>query len=271
MPTPVDLVTDLPADFEVFGQAVDTSLADLKGGTTGQVLKKNSNTDMDFVWGADAAGMTNPMTTTGDTIYSSSGSTPARLGIGSTGQVMTVSGGVPSWATPSGSTLNTSLITSGTITSGTKLTLSSLTSYDQLFFAFTGLNYASGGSQLDMRINGSSSPVYTMPNIENRLPSVPAGTGGMAASNSSFLFGSNYGWESANDQNGLLITMTNCKSSSGFTNVAVNGTWQHTTSTDRIIFTGQGIFGSNATVSSIEFYWEDGQSFTGGTYRLYGA
>ena len=50
----------------------------------------------------DTTGMTNPMTTTGDTIYSSSGSTPARLGIGSTGQVLTVSGGVPSWATPAG-------------------------------------------------------------------------------------------------------------------------------------------------------------------------
>ncbi len=50
MPTSVDLVTDLPADFEVFGQAVATSMADLLGGTTGQVLAKNSNTDMDFVW-----------------------------------------------------------------------------------------------------------------------------------------------------------------------------------------------------------------------------
>ena len=50
MPTPTDLVTDLPADFEVFGQAVDTSMADLKGGTSGQILSKNSNTDMDFVW-----------------------------------------------------------------------------------------------------------------------------------------------------------------------------------------------------------------------------
>ncbi len=50
MPTSSDLVTDLPADFEVFGQAVDTSLADLKGGTTGQVLAKASNTNMDFTW-----------------------------------------------------------------------------------------------------------------------------------------------------------------------------------------------------------------------------
>ena len=52
MPTSTDLVTDLPADFAVFGQAVDTTMADLKGGTTGQVLSKATNTDMDFVWTA---------------------------------------------------------------------------------------------------------------------------------------------------------------------------------------------------------------------------
>jgi hypothetical protein len=60
----------------------------------------------------DTTGMVNPMTTTGDTIYSSSGSTPARLGIGSTGQVLTVSGGIPSWATPaSGSTFSGCVLT----------------------------------------------------------------------------------------------------------------------------------------------------------------
>jgi hypothetical protein len=48
----------------------------------------------------DTTGMVNPMTTTGDTIYSSSGSTPARLGIGGTGDVLTVAGGVPTWAAP---------------------------------------------------------------------------------------------------------------------------------------------------------------------------
>ena len=56
MPTPTDLVTDLPADFEVFGQAVDSSMADLLGGTTGQILAKNSNTNMDFVWIANDQG-----------------------------------------------------------------------------------------------------------------------------------------------------------------------------------------------------------------------
>ena len=102
VPTSSDLVKNGATAIEGLGDAIDASLLDLKGGTTGQVLKKNSNTDMDFVWGADSAGMTNPMTTTGDTIYSSSGSTPARLGIGTTGQVLTVAGGLPSWATPAG-------------------------------------------------------------------------------------------------------------------------------------------------------------------------
>lgn len=50
MPTATDLVTDLPADFAVFGQAVDTSMSELLGGTTGQILSKTSNTNMDFTW-----------------------------------------------------------------------------------------------------------------------------------------------------------------------------------------------------------------------------
>jgi len=74
----------------------------------------------------DTTGMTNPMTTTGDTIYSSSGSTPARLGIGSTGQVLTVAGGIPSWATPAGGSRSyavfrdekTAATAGGTFTSG---------------------------------------------------------------------------------------------------------------------------------------------------------
>ena len=41
-------------------------------------------------------------TTTGDIIYASAANTPARLGIGSTSQVLTVTGGVPVWATASG-------------------------------------------------------------------------------------------------------------------------------------------------------------------------
>jgi hypothetical protein len=71
MPTATDLVTDLPADFEVFGQAVDTQLKALQPGTT-----------------------------LGDLAYSSAtANTNTRLPIGTTGQVLAVSGGVPAWTT----------------------------------------------------------------------------------------------------------------------------------------------------------------------------
>ena len=50
----------------------------------------------------DVANIDGLLTTTGDTYYASAASTPARLGIGSTGNVLTVAGGVPTWAAPAG-------------------------------------------------------------------------------------------------------------------------------------------------------------------------
>jgi hypothetical protein len=51
-PAPTDFVTDLPADFEIFADAVDADLVGLLGGTTGQVLTKTSNADHDFAFAA---------------------------------------------------------------------------------------------------------------------------------------------------------------------------------------------------------------------------
>jgi hypothetical protein len=69
MPTATDLVTDLPADFEVFGQAVDTRLKALQPGTT-----------------------------LGDIAYSSAtANTNTRLPVGTNGQVLAVVAGVPAW------------------------------------------------------------------------------------------------------------------------------------------------------------------------------
>jgi len=91
MPTATDLVTDLPADFEVFGQAVATSMADLLGGTTGQVLSKASNTNMDFTWvtSDDANAIQNAIVDAkGDLIAASAADTPARLAVGNNGETL---------------------------------------------------------------------------------------------------------------------------------------------------------------------------------------
>jgi hypothetical protein len=91
MPTASDLVTDLPADFETFGQAVATSMADLLGGTTGQVLSKASNTDMDFTWVAqdDSNAIQNTIIDAkGDLIVGASSDTPARLAVGTNGHYL---------------------------------------------------------------------------------------------------------------------------------------------------------------------------------------
>lgn len=54
-PDDTDLVKDGASAIRTLGSAIDTSLVDLKGGTTGQVLAKNSNTDMDFTWSAPSS------------------------------------------------------------------------------------------------------------------------------------------------------------------------------------------------------------------------
>ena len=57
VPTSTDLVKDGATAIETLGDALDASLVDLRGGTTGQVLKKASATQMDFEWGS-AGGLT---------------------------------------------------------------------------------------------------------------------------------------------------------------------------------------------------------------------
>jgi hypothetical protein len=60
VPTSSDLVKNGATAIETLGDSIDASLLDLKGGTTDQVLAKNSNTDMDFKWVAagSASGLT---------------------------------------------------------------------------------------------------------------------------------------------------------------------------------------------------------------------
>ena len=263
MPTSSDLVTDLPADFEVFGQAVDTSLADLKGGTTGQVLKKNSNTDMDFVWGADSAGMTNPMTTTGDTIYSSSGSTPARLGIGSTGQVLTVSGGLPAWATPAGGATNFQLINSGgtALTGASTITVSGISGKNQLAIYIVDCSSASGAATFILRINSDSGSNYYFARFSAEATTFDLGGGNDA----SFPLGSQ-GSTAANAMTICEIKIDGCNAA-GIKTFASQSRCNGTSLRSYIV---RGHYSGSSTISSISLISESG-NFDAGTIYVYGA
>jgi hypothetical protein len=108
VPTSTDLVKDGATAIETLGDSIDASLVDLKGGTSGQVLAKNSGTDMDFIWVAqdDSNAIQNAIVDAkGDIIAATASDTPARLAVGTDGQVLqadsTTATGLK-WATAGG-------------------------------------------------------------------------------------------------------------------------------------------------------------------------
>ena len=270
-PDDTDLVKDGAAAIRTALGGVDTSFVDLKGGTTGQVLKKNSNTDLDFVWSADSAGMTNPMTTTGDTIYSSSGSTPARLGIGTTGQVLTVAGGLPSWATPtSGGTGGYTLLNAGgtALTGAATITVSSITSNDLLIYV-DGASSVNASSYIQVKFNGSATNHYSVgmriigrtsygpsqfdQTNNSNTGSIPIAYGSTTASRPS------YGYcmvqaATSTSVKPLWFAGANDGGGSG------DGQWS---------FSGGGYFNAAAAITSVSLVSGSG-NFNGGTLYIYG-
>jgi hypothetical protein len=101
-PADTDLVKDGAAAIRTLGNGIDTSFIDLKGGTTGQVLSKASNTDLDFSW--IAADPLTILDAKGDLISATAADTPARLAVGTNGQVLTADSTTSTglkWAAPS--------------------------------------------------------------------------------------------------------------------------------------------------------------------------
>jgi hypothetical protein len=96
-PDDTDLVKDGAAAIRTLGSSIDTSLVDLKGGTTGQVLTKASGTDLDFSFTTPAG---SPITTEGDLIIGDATGDAVRLPIGSAGTVLTSDGDTADWAAP---------------------------------------------------------------------------------------------------------------------------------------------------------------------------
>jgi hypothetical protein len=100
------LVKDGATAIAALGQDIDTAFVDLKGGTTGQVLAKASNTDLDYSWVAqdDSNAIQNSIVDAkGDLIGATANDTPARLAVGTNGQVLTADSTASTglaWATP---------------------------------------------------------------------------------------------------------------------------------------------------------------------------
>ena len=153
MPTSASLVTNLPADFNTFGQAVDTSMSELLGGTTGQVLSKTSNTNMDFTWVTPTD--QTPLTTKGDLFTFST--VDARLAVGTNGQTLVANSSTSTgleWQTPASgsgltliSTTSFSAVTSQSFNSVFTSTYTNYTIYLSMF--------SSSGAVVAMRFRAS--------------------------------------------------------------------------------------------------------------------
>lgn len=231
-PADTDLVKDGAAAIRTLGSGVDTTVKNL-----------------------------NPETTLGDISYrSSTSNTNTRLAIGSAGQVLTVSSGVPSWATPAaagGMTLLDTLTLSGSST--TSSTFSS--SYKQLFIYYKKV-YVNTAGELYVRLNADTGNNYNYRNIV-------ADNGGVAS----------YMAENAtNWRIGYLETTSGDKTSSyGFI------TLMNPSQTDVIFgvcsnYRYQGgnlqnwnsalIYDSTAAITSVTLRTDN--SFSGGTAYIYG-
>jgi hypothetical protein len=101
----------------------------------------------------------NPETTLGDLAYrSATANTNTRLAIGTTGQVLTVSSGVPSWATPATSASGLTLITAQTFTSSSAVNVNSVfTSTYNNYRVIINVTSTSTSNDFDLRLRTSGS------------------------------------------------------------------------------------------------------------------
>ncbi len=171
-PDDTDLVKDGAAAMRTLGNSIDTSFVDLKGGTTGQVLAKASGTDLDFSWVAqdDSNAIQNAIVDAkGDLIAATAADTPARLAVGTNGQVLTAdstaSTGIK-WATPATATGGLELIQTTSFSAVSSQSINSVFSstYDSYRVVFSATAAAALTLTLRLRVSGTddSGTNYTL-------------------------------------------------------------------------------------------------------------
>jgi len=267
-PDDTDLVKDGAAAMRTLGNSIDTSFVDLKGGTTNQVLAKNSNTDLDFKWVADATGI--PATifdAKGDLIAASAADTAARLAVGANGTVLIADSAETTglrWG-PVPGLPNLAQIATGTL-SGTSVTISSLSTYNNLYLRIPNGGSTSGNSnqKLRVRINNNSGSNYLTNGWAQEI----------ADGSRTSLFSSQTAILVQNDNmfstglGALWVSLNNCKEA-GFTTGSAFRYYTATSQAD-----GQAaidfIYTQSEAVSSLVITLDGSATFGGGTYTLWG-
>jgi hypothetical protein len=187
IPQSTDLVKDGATAIAALGQDIDTALVDLKGGTTGQVLAKASGTDLDFSWVAqdDSNAIQNAIVDAkGDLIGATAADTPARLAVGTNGQVLTADSSAATglaWATPSASGGDIVRIATTSFSASSAVNLNDIfsTTYTN-YIIVLNITSASGTGNLNarLRVSGAdnTTSVYSSQYDYNLTSGATAGT-----------------------------------------------------------------------------------------------
>ena len=201
-------------------------------------------------------------TTTGDIIYASSANTPARLGIGSSGQVLTVASGIPSWAAAAAGGM-TLINSGGTNLAGSQTTTVSVGSgYIDLHIYVT--NWYRNDGQLFIYFNSDT----TSTNYNSSLArSYNDANGAFAPANNPSLSAAGVN-SSSTGYNFHSIRVPFYNDTTIYKTANVFGT-SLTPANDRFIVFGNVLWRSNSAITSVSISNDTG-NFSGGKVYVYG-
>lgn len=295
-PADTDLVKDGAAAIRTLGNGIDTSFLDLKGGTTGQILSKASNTDLDYTWinndtgditevaagtgisGGGTSGavtITNSMATAidakGDLIAGTGADAFSRLAVGTNNHVLTADSTATTgmkWAAVPASAKSFSLLGTGTLTGAGTITVSGISGIDDIFIYVNGASSASASSVISIRVNADAGSKYDTYHYYINPNTTYAATDTQGAATAggfdSWPF-AQMGNNAANVVYGTAF-LRGCNSSGTKTYFWSAGG----TGTSAIMRSGGGFFTGTATISSISLISGTG-NFDAGTFTVYGS